>query len=361
MCFPYAAPETIALSIIVKGCLAYILYFDDATPVMRDMTLLKEYPLISFIYRHGQDLIQSISNFTGDSALCQLLADLLMSMPSSLPGFELLDWDRTWDNLPDNRYEPGRMPLERYKIRQPLLIAGELSWTHAAKGLVRASVNSNHPDTAPTVQLLENEQIQILCAAAGGPTGWDHVFNYVLENLVRMPDNCCEVEASWPITRLQKVKNTVADSLLDDGPDDAAVRLYIYSEAAGCLLLKHSLDGLFMRRVSSGRLRFIFETLSERYGKPTTGGNHEDHVTSRSRPSIGSISQEKTSSHNGVQGPKRTHGSLLHAAAFHGRFAMVEELLNEGADVNLRVEPHLTALHAAASTPYHSSLTLLLD
>ena len=40
---------------------------------------------------------------------------------------------------------------------------------------------------------------------------------------------------------------------------------------------------------------------------------------------------------------------------------MIEELLDEGADVNLRVEPHLTALHAAALTPYSSCLTLLLN
>ncbi len=357
--FSNAATGTIARSIIVKGCLAYMLYFHDATPNMRDLTLVKEYPLISFIHRQGRDPITSISMFTGDSALCQLLAELLSRWPTSL--FELPDWDRSQIKIPENCYDPGRIPLEWDKIQHPLTIAGELGWTHAAKGVLRASINGNHPELVPIVRLSKSEQTKILGTAANCPSSWDQVFDYTLENLVRMPDNCCDVKVSYQITQLQKVKKAVADSLLDNGPDEAAVRQYIYSEAAGRLMWMHSRGASLLLRLSVESLKLVCRTLSERYGKTTTDADNEHHITSRGLPSSGSISQEKARSQNVVQGPSKIHGSLLHAAPFHGRFAMIEALLDDGADVSLRVEPHLTALHAAALAPQCNCLLLLLD
>jgi len=357
--FSNAATETVARSVIVKGCLAYILHFGDATPVMMDLMLLREYPLLSYIYGLGQDLINSISEFNGDSALCQLLAELFARRPTSL--FELLDWDKTWDNLRKNSYNPGRVPLKQHKIRQPLSIAGELRWTHAAKGLVRASANGNYPTIIPVAQLSESEQAKVLCAAAGHPTSLDHVMNYILEDLVRMPDSCCEVELSYPTNQLQKVKKTMADSVLDNGPDDAAVRQFLYSDAAGRFLLKHSKGGWFAGLFTPETSHFIQTTLFERYGKTTKDGNNEDDTPSRSLPLTRSAKQGKASSDNFLQGPGTIHGSLLHAAAFPGRFTMLEDLADKGADVNLRIKPHLTAFHAAASTPYYSCLLLLLD
>lgn len=71
------------------------------------------------------------------------MAELLRRRPISF--LELLDWDRGQIKTPKKRYDPGRIPLEWHKIQHPLSIAGELSWTHAAKGILRASVNGNHP------------------------------------------------------------------------------------------------------------------------------------------------------------------------------------------------------------------------
>lgn len=354
-CFSYAATQTVARSIIVKGCLAYMLFFDDATPVMKSLTSLEEYPLMSFIYQHGESLIEGVSNFTGDSALCQLVAELLMRRPTCL--FELLEWDVR----PPQDYDPGRVPLEWCKIQHPLTIAANLHWMHAAKGLLRASVEGNHPDLVPIVQLAESEQIKILGSIAMGSSSTAPVFSYVLENLVKMPDDCCGVKVSYPITRLEEVKKAVADSLIDGGPDDAAVRQYLYSEAAGHLLYNYCKSGSVFSGLIISNIWLVRRTLSERYGKATANADHEHSIEPRSLPSPGSISQEKASRDNVRQGPSTIHGSLLHAAAFHGRLAMIEEVLDEGADVNLRLKPHLTALHAAALSPYQSCLNLLLD
>jgi len=113
----------------------------------------------------------------------------------------------------------------------------------------------------------------------------------------------------------------------------------IYFEAAERLLWMHSRGASLFPRLSVKSFKLVYKTLSERYRKTTTNTNNKHHVTSRSLPSSGSISQEKASSDNALQGPSTIYGSLLHAAAFHGRFAMIEEFFDEGADVNLRVEP----------------------
>lgn len=97
-----------------------------------------------------------------------------------------------------------------------------------------------------------------------------------------MPDNRFDVRVSFAFTQLQKVRTTVADSMLDDGPDDAAVRQYMYSEAAGYLQWRHSLRGSFPHKFGMKIFSFINKCLSERYGKTTEGGNHEHSVTSRS-------------------------------------------------------------------------------
>ncbi len=235
------------------------------------------------------------------------------------------------------------------------------NWAHAAKGLVRASVDSNHPKTVSIAQLSKSEQIKNLCAAAGGPDIWNQTFNYILEDFVKMPGNCCKVEVFYQDTQLQKNKKTMAESLLGNGPDHAAVRQYIYSGAAGRLLLSYSMRGWFACVFSSGPSQLIQSTLLERYEQTTKDGTDENHTSSRSFSPARSTFQGKASSHKSLQNPGKIHGSLLHAAARHGCYAMLGELLDEGADVNLSVEPPLTALHAAASSPHYSCLLLLLD
>lgn len=176
-----------------------------------------------------------------------------------------------------------------------------------------------------------------------------------------MPDNCCKVEVFYQDTQLQKIKKSVAESLLGNGPDDAAVRQYIYSDAAGRLLLSYSMRGWFACVFSSEPSQLIQTTLFERYEQTTKDGTDENYTSSRSFSPARSTLQGKASSHKFLQKPGKIHGSLLHAAALHGRYAMLGQLLDEGADVDLRVEPHLTALHAAASSPHYSCLLLLLD
>jgi len=123
--YPLAATtRNIALATVIKGCLAYVDFFDDVTPVMRNLPLYKEYPLVTFIYKNGPEIVTLISSITGDSALCQLLAELLTRRPTSL--LKLLNWDNHPHHLPDDSYDRGHVPLEQLKMSEALLIAAEL-------------------------------------------------------------------------------------------------------------------------------------------------------------------------------------------------------------------------------------------
>ena len=341
--FSQPISQSLARSTIAKGCFAYLMRLVVSTEDLRDPTICESYPLLIYIF-YDTYWLWHVSFTSRDPALGRMMAWFVGQRSTALlPLYYSIRWGKQHPSSTDRLY------LEQLKEQAPLLVVAYLGWLPAAETLVEAGADSDelskypfpgHPRTANKTAL----QVAYL-------TGQFTLYRYLLEDRVKLGVNCCPPWNLPGYIQAEETQTPLFDHLLVNGPDDLAIRQHLQSDMARSFLIEVALN------VSAPGYPLDFaETLV-----------HELEDGDRERKASQKESQTEhghagTNDPSGCsQTPSEIHGSLLHAAAYHGRYHMIQELLDGGVDVNLRKEPHLTALHATTMNGYWRCATLLLD
>ena len=304
-----AVTPDVAWSTITKCCIAYLLHFSISNPMLSNLTLRKDFHLLNYIHVHLKPLlIAQYPMMTTDSSLDRLLITLMTQRPTLL--FELRIG--TYGSLEVTTEAMSRS-------MDPLIIAVRLGIFPALKALMSAR---RQPGEIPH-SFGDPESPQYLALKTAIVDFRPHMFSYILEKCIKPIQNCCRVSK----VELKKGYEELINIILNCGPDDAAIRHFMFSPAA-------------TRILSAAENSYWWPDRRE--------------VLPRLNLSAPIWMDDL------LQTPGETHGSALHAAAFHDRVFMLQALLENGTDIDLRAEPHLTALHAAATRPWLRSMDYLV-